>query len=91
MGALLYEISHAIFSNQYGSESHDIKSTYFNGDERMILDHLEKTAMQKLESGFRSEHAIAKDRDSLFAARRKIVGPKILSCFIASKSPISIQ
>ena len=56
MGTLLHEMGHAALFNEFGGEDWRARQGQFGNEEKMIIDHLEKPAMQSLGFGFRSEH-----------------------------------
>ena len=91
MGVLLHEIGHANLYHQFGGGDWRDRQHIFPREELMIIRRLEKSAMQKLGFGFRSDHSTGKDRQYIYDNDSRIRrGQQIISSyFIYSPSPIN--
>ncbi|MBK9378655.1 MAG: RHS repeat-associated core domain-containing protein [Saprospiraceae bacterium] len=94
MGTLLHEMGHAALSNEYGGQGNSDRMDFFIWEEQMIIDHLEKPAMQSLGFGYRTAHN-TKDNYNIFLksnpGMRELRKPFVASYFIPCISPISVR
>jgi len=65
MGTLLHEMGHAALFNEFGGRDWMARQNKFLNEEQMIIDHLEKPAMQSLGFGFRSGHNTSNNRSEM--------------------------
>ena len=90
MGVLLHEMGHAALYHEFGGSDWQDRQNIFPYEEQMIIDKLEKPAMQALGFGYRTGHNTFNNRSKMlkgFSGRVPFKG----SYFIPSLTPTKLR
>jgi len=94
IGELVHEMGHAALFNEFGGEDWQDRQSIFANEEQMIIDRLEKPAMQSLGFGYRTGHNTYSSRSQLlknFSGSIKNRLSFVGSYYIPTPSPIKLM
>lgn len=94
MGILVHEMGHAALYHEFGGSDWRDREGIFPQEEKMIIDRLERTAMEKLGFGYRTWHNTYESRSSMLEMNSGSTKHKIpfkASYFIPSVTPTNLD
>lgn len=95
MGVLVHEMGHAALYNEFGGADWQDRQHIFANEEQMIIDRLEKPAMQSLGFGYRTGHNTFSSRSDFLKNNYKYHQEKGLpfsgSFYIPSLTPTKLK
>jgi hypothetical protein len=95
MGLLIHEMGHAALYNEFGGADWRDRQHIFGYEEKMIIDRLEKPAMQSLGFGYRTGHNTKDNRTDLlkndFSGSQHYKLPFVGSYYIPSLTPTKLK